>query len=128
MQNPCSAVFCSPTHHLWLRDVNRLAGHADATQDEEANNRVKLEYRPCCPRSQRYILQRPALTDPVCHERSYGERSRNRRAFKVLALARSVLGNVGDGDVEAREACKPAEDEEGQEEVVDRCAEAYGKG
>lgn len=79
------------------------------------------------PQAQGYLFEGPALVDPVCHDLDEQERHGDRGAFKVLALARGVFGQHGDCDVEAGEAGKAAEDEEGEEEVVEWGAKAEGE-
>lgn len=89
---------------------------------------MELQRGSLRPRPQRQIVQRPALGDPVRHQRRDRQRRRDGRAFEVLALARCVLGHVGHRDVEARQARQPAQYEEGQEQVVDGRAEPDGEG
>lgn len=69
-----------------------------------------------------------ARVDPVGHESVEAERCGDRSALEVLRLARGVLGDDGGGDVEAREAGEAAEHEEGEADVVERCAQADGEG
>jgi hypothetical protein len=85
---------------------------------------VELQNTSLQPQAQRNLCQRPALVDPECHGLHKDQGHRNRRALKVLRLASRVLGNHGDSNIEARETCETAENEEGEQEVVDGCAEA----
>lgn len=62
------------------------------------------------------------------HATAQQERTRDRQAFKVLGLARSVLGHEGDGRVEPSQARDPGADEGRQENRVGRRAEAEAEG
>lgn len=104
-----------------------LTRHQNPTKHKQTRNRVELPHRPLRPGPQWQIIQDPALADPVRHESSDGERGGDRSALEVSALARSVLGDVGYGDVEARETRETAEHEEGEEDVVDGSAEPEGE-
>lgn len=106
----------------------RLARHQTATEHEQSRDRMKFEHAALGPRTQRQVLQDPALADPVGHKGGDAERRGDRRAFEILALAAGVLGHVGHGDVEARQARKAAEHEEGEEDVIDGSAQAERKG
>lgn len=70
----------------------------------------------------------PPLSHPVRHQPDNRQGGRDRRALEVLGLASRVFGDVGDGDVEAREAREAAEHEEGEDEVVEGGAEADCEG
>lgn len=96
-------------------------------QDKHSNDGMELQRRALKPQSQRHLLERPALVDPVRHDLDEQQRHGNRGALEVLALAGAVLGQHGDGHVEAREPRQPAQHEEAQEEVVDWRAEAQAE-
>ena len=70
----------------------------------------------------------PPLSHPVRHQPRDRQGRRDRRALEVLRFASRVLGHVGDGDVEACQAREAAEHEEGEDEVVERGAEADCEG
>lgn len=70
----------------------------------------------------------PALVRPEGHHASQREGRGDGRALKVLRFSGCVLGEHGDGDVEAGEAEEAAEDEEGEEDVVGWRAHAEGEG
>ena len=98
-------------------------------QNKHNRSRMELKRRACVPRSERNVLQRPAIPHPVCHHCVFHENGgRNWRALEVFALARCVLGECSDGDIEACETRETAEDEEGEENVVEWCTQAQCKG
>lgn len=68
------------------------------------------------------------LTHAPCHSGHYAQARRYGRSLKVLAFSGSVFRKRGHGDVEAGEAREAAEDEEGQEERIERGAEAEREG
>ena len=70
----------------------------------------------------------PPLAHPVRHQSRNRQGRRDRRALEILRFASCVLGHVGDGDVEACQAREAAEDEEGEDEVVEGGAEADCEG
>ncbi|KAL2255067.1 hypothetical protein VTK26DRAFT_4202 [Humicola hyalothermophila] len=111
-----------------LRNVNRPAGHQAAVQDKQQHDRVQLEGGASEPDAARERVVYPAARQPPGHEGVERERRRDRRALKVLGLARGVLGYGRGGHVEAREARQAAEHEEGQAEVVDGRADADREG
>lgn len=114
--------------HLRLRDMYRLTRHQAPTNHKQAQHGVKLAQRPRQQRPQRQLPMHPPLTNPVRHQPHNRQRRRDRRALKVGRLARRILGHVGDGDVEAREAGQAAQHEEGEDEVVGGGAEADCEG
>jgi hypothetical protein len=105
-----------------------LARHQAPTEHEQANDGMEFEYAALGPSAQRQVIQDPALADPVGHEGGDGERGGDGGAFEVLALAGGVLGHVGNGDIEAREAREAAQHEEGEEDVVDGRAQTEREG
>lgn len=106
----------------------RLARHQAPTNHKQPEHRVKLQRRPRQQRTQRQLPMHPALGYPVGHQPRNRQRSRDRRALKVGRFASRVFGDVGDGDVEAREAGQTAENEECEDEVVGGGAEADCEG
>lgn len=70
----------------------------------------------------------PPLAHPVRHQPRNRQGRRDRRALEILRFASRVFWDVGDGDVEACQASKAAEDEEGEDEVVEGGAEADCEG
>lgn len=71
----------------------------------------------------------PAHPGPHGHDARQGQTGEgDRGALEVLGLARLVLGEHGDGDVEASQTGEAAEGVEGQDERVERGAEADGEG
>ena len=68
------------------------------------------------------------MVGPVGHERSDAHCRRDGRALKVFGLAGGVFWQGGDSHIEAGKAGEAAEDEEGEEELVQRRAESDGKG
>lgn len=111
-----------------LGNVNRLARHQTPVNDKQKHNRVKLERGTREPDTAGEVIVDGARGDPVGHEGVEAQRGGDRGALKVLCLARRVLGDVGRGDVEAGEARQAAEDKEGEEDVVERGAQANGEG
>lgn len=98
-------------------------------KDKHNRHGMKLPRRPRTPRPQWNILQRPPIPHPVRHHGVFNKNgSWNRCALEVLALARGILGQHGDGNVKARKAREAAQDEEGEEDVVGGGAEAKGEG
>ena len=98
--------------------MDGLASHADTTQDEQSNDRVKLKDSSSSPCTKREIFQDPTLADPVGDQKGNGERCGDRCSFEVFALSRGVLGDIANGDVEACESSQTTEDEEGEEEMI----------
>ena len=78
-----------------------LARHANPTNHKQAHHGMELKHRAFRPHPQWQVLQNPALADPICHERRDRERGGDGRAFEVLGFAGGILGDIGDGDVEA---------------------------
>ncbi len=70
----------------------------------------------------------PPLTDGPRHGTHHAQTRRDGRALEIPGFPRRVFGQAGHGDVEAREAREAAQDEEGEEEAVERRAEAQSKG
>lgn len=70
----------------------------------------------------------PALAHAERHPGADEQARGDREALEVLGLARVVLGDEGDGRVEAREAGNARADEERQEGRVDRGAQAERPG
>jgi hypothetical protein len=97
-------------------------------KNEHGNNRVELECRTLKPKTHGNLLQRPALVNPVCHDLHDTQRHGNRRTLKVLALARRILGDHSNRNVEPRQTRKTAEHEEAQEQMVDGCAQTETEG
>jgi hypothetical protein len=89
---------------------------------------VHLERRARKPHAARECLVYPTLRDPIAHERVQPECGWDGRALKVLGLAGRVLGDRGYCYVEAGETCQPAENEEGEAEVVEGGADADCEG
>lgn len=108
--------------------MNRLANHQAPMQDKHSNNRMKLQRGALEPQTQRQLLEHPALVHPVCHDLHHEQRHGDRGALEVLGFAGCVLGHHGDGYVEARETGEAAQDEEGEQDVVDGGAEAEAEG
>jgi len=99
--------------------MEALASHEDTAEHKQASQRMELKRRAGKGRSERDVLENPVLRDEVCHERSNGEGRWNGSSFEVLRLSSCILWKSGNGDVESSEASKTAEDEEGEEEVID---------
>lgn len=116
----------------WLRDMYGPADHGAPPGDKHPDDRVhpappallpdRAPHDPFPPTDHAPAADAPGHSPDYAQARGYG------RAFKVLRFPRGVLGQRGDGDVEAREAGEAAEDEEGQEEGVEWGAKAEGKG
>lgn len=70
----------------------------------------------------------PSTANTVGHDADEEERRGDGHALKVLGLARLVLGDQGDGGVEAGEASDTGADEDGEEGGVGGGAEAYAEG
>jgi hypothetical protein len=97
-------------------------------QNKHAHDRMDLEQRASAPDAKRHISMRPSVTRPPRHSTGQDQRSGDGCAFEVLAFARCVFGQHGDGDVEAGQTREAAENEEGEEEVVEGRADAEGEG
>lgn len=97
-------------------------------QHEDGHDRVKLEHTPRKPDTTGDGIVYRARVHPVGHERVKTQRRGDGCSLEVAGFARGVLGDVGGGDVEAREAGETAEDEEGKANVVERGADADGEG
>lgn len=107
--------------------MDGLAGHQTATDDEEANQGVEFQWGTGQRSSERNVLQNPALGDKVAHERGNRECGWDRGALKVLGLSGGVLGEIRNGDIEARKTGETTEHKEGEEEVVDWGTKTYGE-
>jgi hypothetical protein len=108
--------------------MQRLANHQTPMQHKHKHNGMERKRRAVHPQAKRNLLERPALIHPVRHDLHVDQRHGDGCAFEVLGFAGRVFGNHGDGDVEARETGEAAEDEEGEQDVVDGGAEAEGEG
>ena len=89
---------------------------------------MKLKQRALHQRAKRDILQDPAIEQPVGHDSIQEERRGDRRAFKVFALAGSVLGQHGNGNVEASQSRQAAQDEKSEADGVEGGTHAHCKG
>lgn len=67
-----------------LGDVQSLADHETSVQDEHASDRVEFKHSTLSHRSERDIVQDPALLDPVGHDGRHSQRRRNRSSLEVL--------------------------------------------
>lgn len=90
---------------------------------EQSNDRVHLEYRVGEPYTAGNSIVDPAVRDPPGHEAVQCQRGRDGRPLKILRLARRILWYYLRRDVEASQSRQAAEDEEGETEVVQRCAD-----
>lgn len=86
---------------------------------KDQHRRVKFKHRSLRPDSQWHVLQDPAVVKPVRHDGVECQRGRDGCSLKVFALAGGILGEHGDGDVEAREASQAAKDKEGQGQGIE---------
>jgi hypothetical protein len=115
--------------------MHRLADHQTSADDEHADNPMHLapatatiESKQQIHRAQGHVRLDPVEPEPEGHEGLDQERARDGRALEVAALAGVVLGQVLDGDVEAREPGQAAAEEEAEAEAVDKGVEAEHKG
>lgn len=99
-----------------------LTRHHAAVDDEGKGDGVEFQSRAGKPCSKRKILENPPLRNKVGHDGVESEASWNGRALEVFALASCILGEGRDGDIEASEASKATENEEGEASVVDNSA------
>lgn len=97
-------------------------------ENKQSHNRVQLPQPALVDHTTGQVLQHPAIVHPPGHHTVHAQRGGDGRALEVLALARGVLGQGADGDVEARKAREAAEDEEGQKDGVGEGAHANGEG
>jgi hypothetical protein len=104
--------------------MNCLANHHASMEDEDQGNRVELKRSATEGSSQGNVVQNPSLVNPVCHDRIHAQRGGNGRSLEVFRLASRIFGQRGDGDVEAGQARKTAEDEERKQEVIGRGTDA----
>jgi hypothetical protein len=104
--------------------MQRLAHHQTPMQHKHKCHGVEFQCGTLHPHPKRYLRHCPALVHPEGHDLHVDERHGDGRAFEVVALASRVFWNHGDGHVEARESGEAAQDEEGEEQMVDRGAEA----
>jgi hypothetical protein len=126
--NPPPPSTSIPATNLRLRYMNTLTNHQTPMHHKHTHNRMHLEDSSSAPNAKRHIGVRPAVARPPGHGASQHERSGDGCTFKVLRFPGCVFGYHGDGYVEARETGEAAEDEEGEEEVVERGAHAEGEG
>lgn len=110
-----------------LRDANGLAGHQATMDHEEKHHRVKFQGRAFKPHAKRQFPQNPIIVYPVSHNAIKGQRGWNGGAFEEVALARGVLGEDGNSDVESSEAREAAENEECQPNRIGNRSKANGK-
>jgi hypothetical protein len=109
--------------------MQSFADHQTPIQHKHRRHRVELQYRPGKHGSKWQVLQYPPLVDQERHDARHSQtRKRYRRPFEILRLACLVFRQHRDCDVEPRKACKAAEDEKGQQHLVDGGAEDAGKG
>lgn len=99
--------------------MDRLAHHQAPVQHECKRDRMHLEGGSLVPNTKRQAIVRPAIVRPECHYGRETNRGWNGCTLEVLRLASGVLGKHGDGDVEAGEAGKAAEDEEGEKKMIE---------
>ena len=129
--HPVTAPFfptAAPRPHSRLRHMDSLADHQAPVQNKHAHNRVKRKRGSLEPHTEGKFLHRPPLVHPVRHDLHHAQTHRNRGALEVLALARLILRHHSNSNVEARQPSQAAEDEEGEEEVVDGGTQTQGEG
>ena len=122
---PGSGLWWRP---LGLRDVQRLARHQAAMDQEYSDNRVELEGSAGEPQATRDLVEDPTLRDAVGHASVNAERGGNGGALEIAGLARGVVRDVSSRDIEARQTHEAAEHKEGQEDVVQHGAQAEAEG
>ncbi|KAK0986829.1 hypothetical protein LTS01_009773 [Friedmanniomyces endolithicus] len=94
---------------------------------KQPNNRVYLQ-DPCPNGPQRHLPLNPPPTHPERHQPHYTQTRRDWQTFEVGSFPCGIFGDIASGDVEAREAREAGEHKEGEEELVERGAEAEGEG
>lgn len=97
-------------------------------RNKQQHSRVELEESSLGQNTEWNVLQDPAAADPEADQSDNAERGRGRQTLEVLRLSAGVFGHAAGGDVEAGEAEKTAEGEEGEQEVVEGGAHANGEG
>lgn len=105
----------------------RLADHQTSVQDEEKNNGVELEDSTLASDAKGNVLMCPALGHPVGHKGGNRQSCGDRGAFEVFRLSSLILRQNSDCNVEPSQAGQTTEDEEGQEDVIKRCANTKGE-
>lgn len=108
--------------------MQALTAHKTPVDHEQERDGVDLERGAGEPEAAGDGAEDAVLRDPVGHEGVEAERRGDGRALEVARLAGGVLGDVGRGDVEPREAREAAEHEGGQAGVVEGGAEADAEG
>ena len=103
---------------LWLGDVYGLANHKASMQNKHQDDRVELENSAFGEQTKRNIFVRPALRNPVSHERGDGQSGRDGSAFEVFRFTALVLGQYSHSHIEPGKTGETAENEESQEDVV----------
>lgn len=104
--------------------MNCPASHQAPVNDKEEDDGVDLERGAFSPNAKGDVFKDPIVGHPPGHNGIDAKGGGNRGAFKVVTLARCILGEVRSGDVKARQADKTAEHEEGETQGVKLSAEA----
>lgn len=92
------------------------------------NNRMKLPAQSLSSHAERHGVPEPAIIDPNRHPRGNDQTARDGRTLKVLCLPARIMRHVISRDIEPRQSGQPAQGEEGEQDVVERGADAEGEG
>ena len=118
---------------LRFRNMYRPTDHGAPPTHKDAHNGMHtspptLLVAHHTPQHPFLATDHPPLADGPRHGTHHAQTRRDGRALEIPGFPRRVFGQAGHGDVEAREAREAAQDKKGEEEAVERRAEAEGKG
>jgi hypothetical protein len=97
-------------------------------QDKQQSSGVEFQGCAFGNDSEGNVLVGPALRHTVGHETSDIKCSGNGSTLEVLGLAALILGQNSHSDVKPGQTSETTQDKEGQDEVINVCANAERKG
>jgi hypothetical protein len=107
--------------------MNTPTNHRAPAHTEDKHSGMKLQ-QALTHKSKRDSVMNHTLRSPPSHQHHNAESSRNRSSLKVFRLSGCILGKRLDGNVEARQTRKSAENEEGEQYRVEEGTESERKG
>lgn len=96
--------------------------------DEQEHDGVELEQCTSEDGAKGDAIQDPTLLQPVSHEGIQTQRRRNGSALEELALARGVLGQNSDSNVETSKSGQSTQNKKGETKFISRSSKANGEG
>ena len=107
--------------------MQSLADHHTAVRDKKQHRRVEFQ-KSGADSSKWHARENPSFADPERHQSDYGKRHWDRDTFEILCFSARIVGDFAGGDVESSKTQETAEEEKGEQNVVERSTHADGEG